>query len=94
MKFSPVSLFTGVQLFLFDFRTGKNKSPFSFVSVSSLAGLLAAMMLVLALCGTAQAQLYWDTNNNTAGFGTAGGTWAAPTTNNATQGVSMFLKKQ
>ncbi|MCX6965131.1 MAG: autotransporter-associated beta strand repeat-containing protein, partial [Verrucomicrobia bacterium] len=31
---------------------------------------------------------YWDTNNSTAGFGTAGGTWAAPTTNDATQGWS------
>ena len=45
-------------------------------------------VFVLAPCGTAQAQLYWDTNNATTGFGTAGGTWAAPTTNNATQGWS------
>ena len=52
-------------------------------------GIAAAMVVfVLAFCGTSQAQLYWDTNNATTGFGTAGGTWAAPTTNNATQGWS------
>jgi autotransporter-associated beta strand protein len=51
---------------------------------------LAAAMAVfaLSLSGTAQAQLYWDSNDSAAGFGTAGGTWAAPTTNNATQGWS------
>ncbi len=38
---------------------------------------------------TAQAATYyWDNNGATAGFGTATGTWAAPTTNNATQGWS------
>ncbi|MEN9468967.1 MAG: toxins and related Ca2+-binding domain [Verrucomicrobiota bacterium] len=36
----------------------------------------------------AHAQLYWDSNDSTAGFGTAQGTWAAPTTNNSTQGWS------
>ncbi|MFN6017242.1 MAG: beta strand repeat-containing protein, partial [Verrucomicrobiota bacterium] len=50
--------------------------------------LAATAVSVLALCGTAQAQLYWDSNNSTAGFGTAGGTWAAPTTNSASQGWS------
>jgi hypothetical protein len=34
------------------------------------------------------ATYYWDANDATAGFGTAGGIWAAPTTNNATQGWS------
>jgi autotransporter-associated beta strand protein len=37
---------------------------------------------------TAHAQLYWDTNGATTGFGAAGGTWAAPTIGNATQGWS------
>lgn len=34
------------------------------------------------------ATYYWDINNSTTGFGTAGGTLAAPTTNNSTQGWS------
>ena len=29
---------------------------------------------------------YWDNNGTMAGFGTAAGTWAAPTTGSATQG--------
>jgi fibronectin-binding autotransporter adhesin len=44
------------------------------ILVAAVAGL------VLALAGSAQAATYyWDNNGNTAGFGTAGGTWAAPT---------------
>ena len=31
---------------------------------------------------------YWDNNGTTAGFGTASGTWASPTTGNASQGWS------
>ena len=31
---------------------------------------------------------YWDNDGTTAGFGTASGTWASPTTGNATQGWS------
>ena len=31
---------------------------------------------------------YWDNNGDTAGFGTAAGTWAVPTTGDATQGWS------
>lgn len=31
---------------------------------------------------------FWDNDGTTAGFGTAAGTWAAPTTGNATQGWS------
>jgi autotransporter-associated beta strand protein len=34
----------------------------------------------------AQTNYWWDSNDSTAGFGTAQGTWAAPTTNNSTQG--------
>ena len=36
----------------------------------------------------ASATYYWDNNGSTAGFGTAAGTWAAPTTGSATQGWS------
>jgi len=32
---------------------------------------------------------YWDNDGSTAGFGTAGGTWASPTTGNASQGWSV-----
>ena len=44
----------------------------------------------LSLCASARAQTtyYWDSNDSTSGFGTAVGTWAAPTTNNSTQGWS------
>ncbi|PAW75197.1 MAG: hypothetical protein B9S38_02215 [Verrucomicrobiia bacterium Tous-C4TDCM] len=34
------------------------------------------------------ATYYWDNDGTTAGFGTAAGTWAAPTTGDATQGWS------
>ena len=50
--------------------------------------LLAAMCLGIASFSSQAATYYWDTNDSTAGFGTAGGTWAAPTTNNSTQGWS------
>jgi len=44
----------------------------------------------LSLCASARAQTtyYWDSNDSISGFGTAGGTWASPTTNNSTQGWS------
>jgi fibronectin-binding autotransporter adhesin len=49
----------------------------------------AAFLLALQTMPSLHAATYyWDTNNSTAGFGTAGGTWAAPTTNNSTQGWS------
>jgi hypothetical protein len=59
-----------------------SRSPIiPFARMASLAeALLAAPSL--------HAQLYWDNNGSTAGFGTAGGTCAAPTTNDATQGWS------
>ncbi|MEX1048674.1 MAG: autotransporter-associated beta strand repeat-containing protein [Akkermansiaceae bacterium] len=42
---------------------------------------LASLALVIAVTsGSAHATTYyWDNNNTTSGFGTAGGTWAAPT---------------
>ena len=49
---------------------------------------LFAGLLFFAAASSVNAQLYWDTNNATTGFGAAGGIWAAPTTNNATQGWS------
>jgi autotransporter-associated beta strand protein len=48
----------------------------------------ALALALLAFGSAAHAQLYWDNNGGTAGFGTATGTWAAPTTNNSTQGWS------
>ncbi len=53
---------------------------------------LSLTLALVALLPTAQnslaADFYWDNNGATAGFGTAGGTWAAPTTGDATQGWS------
>ena len=49
---------------------------------------VAALAAALLASPSLYAQLYWDDNDSTAGFGTAGGTWAAPTTNNSTQGWS------
>ena len=48
------------------------------------------LLVALSLCAPCAhaATYYWDANDATAGFGTAGGTWAAPTTNNSTQGWS------
>jgi hypothetical protein len=53
----------------------------SFPLASAIAALLAAQP-AFALT------YYWDNNGTTAGFGTATGTWAAPTTGSATQGWS------
>ncbi len=49
---------------------------------------LVAMLLLFSTIPSKAATYYWDTNDSTAGFGTAGGTWSAPTTNNSTQGWS------
>jgi autotransporter-associated beta strand protein len=45
------------------------------------------MAIVIAPAAQA-ATYYWDNNGATAGFGTAAGTWAAPTTGSGTQGWS------
>jgi len=58
---------------------------------SAKKNILAFLFLFLACLAAPSARsatYYWDTNDATAGFGTAGGTWAAPTTNNSTQGWS------
>jgi fibronectin-binding autotransporter adhesin len=49
---------------------------------SAIAALLAAQP-AFAL------NYFWDNNGTTAGFGSAAGTWAAPTTGSATQGWSQ-----
>ena len=46
----------------------------------TLAGLTFAMPSAFA------ATCYWDNNGATAGFGTAAGTWAAPSIGDDTQG--------
>lgn len=56
-------------------------------------GLSGVICLVAVLaCSFASSALaatyYWDNNGSTAGFGTAGGTWAVSTSGNATQGWS------
>jgi autotransporter-associated beta strand protein len=63
-------------------------SSLQFPLPTPLARAAALAAVLLAFAGTASAQLYWDNNGGTAGFGTATGTWAAPTTNNSTQGWS------
>ena len=45
---------------------------------------VAAISTINAFAAT----YYWDNNGTTAGFGTAGGTWAAPTTGSSSQGWS------
>ena len=52
------------------------------------AVLLLTAVLFIADSVLSQSTFYWDTNDSTTGFGTAGGTWADPTTNNSTQGWS------
>jgi autotransporter-associated beta strand protein len=55
--------------------------------VLSLAALLAHIAPLAALAAT----YYWDNNGFTNGFGTAGGTWAPPTTGSSAQGWSTSL---
>ena len=58
----------------------------------SLPTLLAtSLVLMHSPGGIKAATYYWDNNDATAGFGTASGIWAAPTTNNTTQGWSPSL---
>ena len=45
--------------------------------------------LALAATNAHAVIYYWDNNGTTAGFGTAAGTWAAPTTGSITQGWSQ-----
>lgn len=55
----------------------------------AVAALVVAGSLMLGISSaSAQATYYWDGNNDTSGFGTAGGTWAVPTTGSLTSGWS------
>jgi len=60
----------------------KTKTTLSAVLFLAGSSLLAASSLHAAT-------VYWDNNGATPGFGTASGTWAAPTTGDATQGWSQ-----
>lgn len=54
------------------------------LAILSLAGLTFSMSSAFAADGP----FYWDNNGTTAGFGTAAGTWAAPTVGSETLGWS------
>ncbi|MEI8293560.1 MAG: autotransporter-associated beta strand repeat-containing protein [bacterium] len=62
-------------------------SPVDFCSPTSLLRVVSVTILI-GIVPVHAATYYWDNNDATAGFGTASGTWAAPTTNNSTQGWS------
>ena len=47
--------------------------------VAAIAGWMALLTQFAAPSAFAAGPYYWDNNGTTAGFGTAGGTWAAPT---------------
>ena len=51
----------------------------------------ALALALLASPGLHAVNYYWDNNDSTVGFGTAGGTWNGTTTNNATQGWSTAV---
>lgn len=53
----------------------RNTHPFSIVLAATLAVFVTALTLQPAAADT----YYYDNDSSTAGFGTAGGTWAAPT---------------
>ena len=64
------------------------------MNVLSRGAVWLQRLLVWACCvasasmSASAATLYWDGNNDTAGFGSASGTWAAPTAGTATAGWS------
>jgi fibronectin-binding autotransporter adhesin len=58
-------------------------SPFR----SSIA-FSVALLIHFAAPSASAIVYYWDNNGDAAGFGTAAGTWAVPTTGNSTQGWS------
>lgn len=49
----------------------------------------ATLALLLDVSAATADVLYWESNDDTAGFGTASGTWAAPTGGTATAGWSL-----
>ncbi|MGL4398951.1 MAG: beta strand repeat-containing protein [Luteolibacter sp.] len=65
----------------------RKSTPFR--SGQFLAAAFSATLFCHFAASSASAQaLYWDNDGATPGFGTAAGTWAAPTTGSATQGWS------
>jgi autotransporter-associated beta strand protein len=52
---------------------------------------LAGSSLLAISSANAQATYYWDGNNDTTGYGTAGGTWANPTTGTLTSGWTTAI---
>ncbi len=70
-------------------KTMKITQPFqTHAFTACLLGLAALLVQLAAPSAFAAGPYYWDCNTNTAGFGTAGGTWSATTTPSATQGWS------
>ncbi len=61
------------------------KTPQQFRTHTSI---LALAVLVAAPTAFAAGPYYWDGNDNTSGFGTAGGIWAAPTVGTTASGWS------
>ncbi len=53
---------------------------------AAVFAVVAVWACLLSPATTFAATYYWDGNNNTAGFGTASGTWAAPTLGTLTSG--------
>ena len=56
---------------------------------TAVAFTAAAMIAVFSGPAAFAGVYYWDNDGSAAGFGTAAGTWAAPTTGSATQGWSL-----
>jgi fibronectin-binding autotransporter adhesin len=57
----------------------KKMKPKSIMKLSKSLLILTTTSVVGALGSAHAASWYWDADDSTAGFGTAGGTWAAPT---------------
>ncbi len=58
------------------------------LSFAATVLLLVALLAGFSVPSALATNYYWDNNGSTAGFGTASGTWAVPTTGNASQGWS------
>jgi autotransporter-associated beta strand protein len=74
------------------FGRGGGDSFLIFAPATCLRFAITAFIALLFTCVAAPSvfatNYYWDNNGAVAGFGTAAGTWAAPTTGNGTQGWS------
>lgn len=63
-------------------------APFRSSQLLALAFSASFLCHFSATSASAQTTYYWDNDGTTPGFGTAGGTWAVPTTGDGTQGWS------